>query len=338
MTALTVKDLHVEFTTSAGVISAVRGVNFEIQDREAVAIVGESGCGKTQTALALMGLLANNGTARGWITLDGKTNLLDLNRKELDRLRGQDIAMVFQDPMAALHPSMRIGKQLIEGIVSHQRTSQRTARAHAIAMLQKVGIPNPHRCMEAYPHQLSGGLCQRVMIVSALMCNPRIIIADEPTTALDVTIQAQILDLFTQLREELDVALVLITHDIAIIARTCTRMIVMYAGQIVESGPVAELLANPQHPYTLGLLQATPRPETETDQELYTIPGQPPDPLALPAGCAFRPRCQYALAQCHQSPELITTHSNGRQRACWVSPAKITTVPITVTLPEQATP
>ena len=318
MIALEVKDLAVTFSTLAGEVKAVRGVNFKVDQGEALAIVGESGCGKTQTVLALMGLLGSNGRVAGFASIDGKNNLLELNKSEMNDVRGKDLAMVFQDPMSSLHPSKRIGKQLTEGIIAHLNKSKVDARNHAINILKKVGVPEPERRMEAYAHQLSGGLRQRIMIAMALMCNPKVIIADEPTTALDVTIQAQILELFNDLRKEFDSALILITHDLAVVAKMCDRMAVMYAGKIVESGKVADVINNPQHPYTLGLLHSTPRQATTPGSQLFAISGQPPDLLALPTGCSFKSRCHYEIDKCSEDPQLLSFDSN-REKACHVN-------------------
>lgn len=317
-TVLALEDLRVRFATADGGFEAVRGVSLELEQSETHALVGESGSGKTQVFLALMGLLSANGTARGRAYLNG-VDVLSLPRAQLDRLRGRVMSMIFQDPMSSLNPSMRIGAQLAELPRRHLDMTARAARVAALEMLRKVGVPDAHRRMSAYPHQMSGGMRQRVMIAMALICRPKLLIADEPTTALDATIQAQILELFEQLREEFSSTLVLITHDLGVVAQLCERMSVMYAGKIVESGPVAEVFARPAHPYTLGLLHSTPRAEL-TGSSLQAIPGSPPARADAARGCAFRPRCPFALAECAHADPLLKGCADGRIRACHAPP------------------
>jgi len=295
---LEVRDLAVEIATPLGVLQAVRGVSFNVAAGETVGIVGESGCGKSMTALALMGLLPKTATPRaGRIALSGQD--LQLARPAaLNALRGDRMAMIFQEPMTALNPAWTIGSQLIEVHRRHRRSSVAQARARAVLLLEKVGIARAAERLDAYPHQLSGGLRQRVMIAMALMCEPDLLIADEPTTALDVTIQAQILRLLAQLQQETGIALLLITHDLGVVARIATQVNVMYAGRIVESGATGDIFARPLHPYTRGLLACLPRPGVVAGERLGTIPGVVPSLIGGIAGCAFRSRCGEAEAAC----------------------------------------
>ncbi len=295
---LEVRDLTVEIATPLGVLQAVRGVSFNVAAGETVGIVGESGCGKSMTALALMGLLPKTAKPRaGRIALSGQD--LQLARPAaLNALRGDRMAMIFQEPMTALNPAWTIGSQLIEVHRRHRRSSVAQARARAVLLLEKVGIARAAERLDAYPHQLSGGLRQRVMIAMALMCEPDLLIADEPTTALDVTIQAQILRLLAQLQQETGIALLLITHDLGVVARIATQVNVMYAGRIVESGATGDIFARPLHPYTRGLLACLPRPGVVAGERLGTIPGVVPSLIGGIAGCAFRSRCGEAEAAC----------------------------------------
>jgi oligopeptide transport system ATP-binding protein len=277
-------------------------------------VVGESGSGKTQAFLSIMGLLASNGSCTGSARFRGQ-ELLNLPRRELNRIRGVRLAMVFQDPMTSLNPYLRISRQMTEVLIEHKGMSEAAARAESLRLLDQVGIPAARSRFDLYPHEFSGGMRQRVMIAIALLCRPDLLIADEPTTALDVTVQAQILELLQQLRREFGMAIVLITHDLGVVAGLCERVMVMYAGRIVERGPIEPLFDDPQHPYTLGLLRSMPRLDEQTAVELATIAGQPPNLQVLPAGCAFRDRCAYAFARCLERPELLE-FSHGRAKAC----------------------
>lgn len=290
---LEVKDLHISFDTYAGKVQAIRGVNFNLKPGETLAIVGESGSGKSVTSRSIMRLLANNANVeKGEILFKGQ-NLVQKSEKEMQKIRGSEIAMIFQDPMTSLNPTQKVGKQIAEPILKHQDVSKEEAYQKAEELLRLVGIPNPEKRMNQYPHQFSGGQRQRIVIAIALGCNPDVLIADEPTTALDVTIQAQILELMKELQEKIKTSIIFITHDLGVVANVADRVAVMYAGKIVEIGTVDEIFYNPQHPYTWGLLSSMPT--LETSGSLYAIPGTPPDLLNPPAGDAFAPRSEYAL-------------------------------------------
>lgn len=311
---LEIDNLTVSFSTPDGAVEAVTGVSLSVEAGECLGLVGESGSGKSQTFMAAMGLLADNGTASGAIRLDG-VDLLTASEQQLNKLRGERISMIFQDPMTSLTPHMKIGRQLSEVLIEHQGASKEQARQKALEMLQRVHIPEAERRLDMYPHELSGGLRQRVMIAMALMCEPAVIVADEPTTALDVTVQAQILDLLMDVKDTLGTAIVLITHDLGVVAGLADRVAVMYGGRIVEQGEVGEIFAAPAHPYTRGLLGCTPRLDQDIEA-LVTIPGQPPNLQNLPSGCSFHPRCIHALDQCaSERPKLIHA-PNGRAKAC----------------------
>lgn len=292
---LEVKDLHISFHTFSGEVQAIRGVNFDLNKGETLAIVGESGSGKSVTTKAIMRLLpeSNSEIKQGEILFEGK-DLAKLSDKTMQKIRGKDISMIFQDPMTSLNPTMKVGKQIIEPIVKHQKLSKAAAKKRAIEILELVGIPNPEERFNQYPHQFSGGMRQRVVIAIALACNPKVLIADEPTTALDVTIQAQILELMKDLQKKIDTSIVFITHDLGVVANVADRVAVMYGGKIVEIGTVDEVFYNPQHPYTWGLISSMPTLDTD-DEELYAIPGTPPDLLHPPKGDAFAPRNAYAM-------------------------------------------
>jgi peptide/nickel transport system ATP-binding protein len=316
---LSVRGLKVSFRTELGIVRAVDDVSFDVAEREIVGVVGESGSGKTISLMSVMGLINDpNAIIEGSIAYKGR-ELLGLSQSELRHVRGREIAMIFQDPMTALTPVYTIGWQIAEQILIHNSVSKRAAAAHAVELLADVGIPNPERAAERYPHQFSGGMRQRAVIAMALSCNPSLLIADEPTTALDVTVQAQILDLLQRLRSEHGSSIVLITHDMGVVAEVADRVQVMYAGRIVERGAKADLFRNPWHPYTWGLLDSIPPLEGARPHRLLSIPGQPPSLVALPSGCAFGPRCQFRFERCGARPELMG--EDGHRAACFIAPA-----------------
>ena len=298
---LEVKDLRTHFPTRAGLVRAVDGVSFHLDRGELLGLVGESGCGKSITALSVMRLIAPPGKiVSGEILFDGK-DLLKLSDSEMRQMRGDDIGMIFQDPMTSLNPVYTIGEQIAEALRLHQKLSRKQAKQAAIEAMREVAIPDPARRVDDYPHQLSGGMRQRVMIAMALACNPKLLIADEPTTALDVTIQAQILELLDELRKQRDLAVLLITHDLGVVAEVADRVAVMYTGRIVEESPVGELFARPKHPYTEGLLRSVPKLTSEhvaKNERLETIEGTVPRPTDLPPGCHFAPRCSHRMPRC----------------------------------------
>jgi peptide/nickel transport system ATP-binding protein/oligopeptide transport system ATP-binding protein len=298
---LAVTNLQTQFPTRAGLVRAVNGVSFHLDSGELLGLVGESGCGKSITALSIMRLIAPPGKiVGGEISFDGK-NLLQLSNAEMRAIRGDDIAMIFQDPMTSLNPVYTVGEQIAEALRLHRKLSRKAARAAAVEAMREVSIPDPGRRLNDYPHQLSGGMRQRVMIAMALACDPKLLIADEPTTALDVTIQAQILELLNELRRNRELAVLLITHDLGVVAEVADRVAVMYTGRIVEESPVDELFARPKHPYTEGLLRSVPKLTTEQvakHERLETIEGTVPSPTELPAGCHFAPRCPQRMPRC----------------------------------------
>ena len=316
---LEVRDLQVSFSTYAGEVQAVRGVSFDLRRGETLAIVGESGSGKSVTAKSIMKLNpeANTIVRGGEILFEGQ-NILKLSEKRMQDIRGPRIAMVFQDPMTSLDPTMRIGRQITESLRKHLGVSKEAAKKRAIELLTLVGIPNPEQRIKQYPHQFSGGMRQRVVIAIALSCDPQILIADEPTTALDVTIQAQILELLRELQEQLGMSVILITHDLGVVANTAHRVAVMYAGKVVETGTLREIFYNPQMPYTWGLLSSIPLPTADRSQELIPIPGSPPDMLDPPKGCPFTPRCPYSMRICAEEMPEYTTFSSEHKAACWL--------------------
>ncbi|GAB2702976.1 ABC transporter ATP-binding protein [Paenibacillus thermoaerophilus] len=303
---LTVRDLRVSFRMYAGEVQAVRGVNFTVAKGEVLAIVGESGCGKSVTAQTIMRLIPTPPSVikSGSILFDGKYDLAKLSDREMERIRGSQIGMIFQDPMTSLNPTMTIGKQISETIMKHNRVSKDEAMKRALELLKQVGLSNPEGRLKQYPHELSGGMRQRVMIAMALACNPKLLIADEPTTALDVTIQAQIMDLMRELQSKTGASIILITHDLGVVAESAQRVIVMYAGKVVEEGSVEEVFYEPKHPYTWGLLRSVPRLDTQSD-ELVPIPGTPPDLYAPPKGCSFAARCPYAMEICLERDPVL---------------------------------
>ena len=314
-TLLDVRDLHVVFEAEGGAVHAVRGVSFHVDRGETLGIVGESGCGKSVSCMALLKLLPAASSVVGHVSFDGR-DLLALDARELDRVRGREIAMIFQDPAASLNPVHTIGRQITESLRLHRAMNAREAEAEALRLLARVGIPEPRRRLSAIPHQLSGGMNQRVMIAIALACRPRLLIADEPTTALDVTIQAQILELLKDLQSELGMAVILITHDLGVVAELADRVAVMYAGTVVEEAPVRQLFHAPSHPYTIGLLASMPRIEA-TAEILHPIEGAVPSPRNLPDGCAFGPRCSFADAACRTTPPDLLAVGAGRRAACF---------------------
>jgi oligopeptide/dipeptide ABC transporter ATP-binding protein len=316
-TLLEVRNLRTSFLTSSGVVRAVDGVSWNIEEGETVALVGESGCGKSVSALSIMRLIAPPaGRIEGGEILYKGRDLLRLSEPEMRQVRGREIAMVFQEPMTSLNPVLSIGRQLTEGLEIHRRMGRDEARARAVELLGMVGIPDPERRLAQYPHHFSGGMRQRMMIAMALACNPSLILADEPTTALDVTIQAQILELMRELSRRLGVAMLIITHNLGVVARYADRVNVMYAGRIIEQANAGEIYANPRHPYTLGLLRSVPRLDEPRRARLDPIQGQPPDLTRLPAGCAFVPRCAYRVERCAEAPPLERV-ADGHTSACW---------------------
>jgi peptide/nickel transport system ATP-binding protein len=304
---LAIDDLRVEFATDHGWAGVVAGVSFAVGRREIVGLVGESGSGKTVTGLSVLGLLPRGvgRIASGSITLDGR-DLQSLSERELRRVRGNDVAMVFQEPMTSLNPAFRIGDQIAETVRLHRGGSRRAAKQRAVEVLDLVGIPDARRRADDYPHEFSGGMRQRAMIAMAVSCEPRLLIADEPTTALDVTIQAQVLELLARMQSELDMSMLLVTHDLGVVAEVCERVVVMYAGQVVEQAEVGELFDHPRHPYTEGLLAAMPQLGTR-GKRLPSIPGRTPEPWAMPPGCRFAPRCGHAADACTQLQPLLPT-------------------------------
>ena len=318
---LEVNNLKTQFFTRSGVVFAVDDISFRVGEGETLGIVGESGCGKSVTSLSIMRLVPNPpGKVVGGevlLTVDGKTrDILKVSDGEMRGVRGNSIAMIFQDPMTSLNPVYTIGDQIMEPLMLHLGLTKNEAEQRAIDLLKRVGIPAPEDRFHSYPHQFSGGMRQRVMIAIALACNPKVLIADEPTTALDVTIQAQILDLMAGLNRDFGTAIILITHDLGVVAEVCKRVIVMYAGKIIEQGPAVKLFETPQHPYTMGLLKSIPRLGHDVKERLAPIGGLPPDLLSPPKGCRFRPRCPRRQSKCEETPPLVET-SPGQFAACW---------------------
>ena len=317
MALLEVENLTVTFQTGDGPVNAVNGVSLKIDAGETLAIVGESGSGKSQTAFAVMGLLARNGAAKGRVVFDGQ-DLLALDQKALNKVRSQQIAMIFQDPMTSLNPYMKISDQMAEVLMLHKGMSKRDAITECVRMLDAVRIPDAKARITMYPHEFSGGMRQRIMIAMALLCQPRLLIADEPTTALDVTVQAQIMALLGDIRRDFGTAVILITHDLGVVAGFCDRTLVMYGGQVMEEGTTEDVFAKPSHPYTVGLLSAVPRIDRE-DEVLATIAGEPPDMSHLPRGCPFSPRCARVMDICHGTRPALIGFDGDRRRACHAS-------------------
>ncbi len=312
---LEVRDLHVEIPLTRGTVRAVDGASFTVAPGEAMGLVGESGSGKSMTLRAILGLLPHPaGIAGGEILYEG-ADLVTMPAKKLQDLRGKEISMIFQEPMTALNPVMRVGDQIAEGPLAHLRMGKSASQERALDLMRQVGIPDPERRARAFPHELSGGMRQRVMIAIALSCEPKLILCDEPTTALDVTIQDQILKLLRSLREERGLSVVFVTHDLAVVAQTCQRLAVMYAGQVVETGSIDETFRSPRHPYTLGLLRSVPDLEDVRDV-LRSIPGTPPDPVHPPEGCRFAPRCEFAQPDCMVGDKPLRSITPTRSTAC----------------------
>ena len=317
MSLLSVEDLRVTFSTQRGTVHAVNGVSFQINAGETLGIVGESGCGKSVTSLAILGILARNArVTSGRAVFEGR-DLIGLSDRELREIRGRDIAMIFQDPMTSLNPVLTIGRQIRESLQTHLGLDKKQARERAIELLEQVGIPEARRRVDEYPHQFSGGMRQRAMIAMALACEPKLLIADEPTTALDVTIQAQILEVLRSLVSERDTALILITHDLGVVAGMCERIQVMYAGMVMEEGSAESVFASPRHPYTLGLLQSVPRLDTPRGRALQPIQGAPRDMLRAPSACPFAPRCAYEVEKSREEVPALVEVEPGHRVACF---------------------
>lgn len=315
------KNLHTWFYTDAGIVKAVNGVDFEIRKGETVCVVGESGCGKSVTSLSLMHLVQSppGKIVDGEILMDGR-DLLKLSKSEMEHVNGKDVAMIFQEPMTSLNPVFTVGKQIMEALRLHTDLDKEKAKERAIEMLKLVKIPLPEKRFNEYPHQLSGGMRQRVMIAMALSCNPKLLICDEPTTALDVTIQAQILDLMRKLKEEMDMSIMLITHDLGVVAEMADYVVVMYAGNVVEKGKVLDIFQNPMHPYTIGLLKSKPIiGKTNHNERLYSIPGQVPNPINMPENCHFNERCEFCQEGCKEKEPKLVHVGNGHYVACFVN-------------------
>ena len=330
---LEVKNLRTQFFTQDGVVNAVNGISYTLDEGETLGIVGESGCGKSVGVMSLIKLIPSppGKIVGGEVWFNGQ-NLLEMNDNEIRSVRGNKIGMIFQDPMTSLNPVLTIGRQISEALELHLGMDKHQSRARTIELLELVGIPSAAERVDNYPHQFSGGMRQRVMIAMGLSCNPQLLIADEPTTALDVTIQAQIVDLVKKLRDELGMAIIWITHDLGVVAGLADRVIVMYAGMIVEEAPVKDLYADPRHPYTMGLLGSLPRLDEETHEKLESIEGLPPDLIALPHGCPFYDRCKYRIEKCRTENPTLRSVGVGHRIACWID---VTRDPITTEQPWQ---
>ncbi|MEH7123773.1 ABC transporter ATP-binding protein [Bacillus sp. JJ1773] len=313
---LDIQELQVQFKTEGGIVNSVNNVTFSVDKGETVAVVGESGCGKSVTSLSILGLISSPGKITGGKIGFEDKDLTTINKKQLRKIRGNEIAMIFQEPMTSLNPVFTIGNQMSEVFRVHQNLSKSEAKEKSIDMLNRVGIPNAEKVVNNFPHQLSGGMRQRVMIAMALSCNPKLLIADEPTTALDVTIQAQILDLMKELKEESNTGMILITHDLGVVAEMADKVVVMYAGEVVEEAPVKEIFANPKHPYTEGLINSIPNLEVQQEY-LDSITGSVPNPLQMPTGCAFHPRCPLATEQCKLSKPKLEQINEVHKKRCF---------------------
>ncbi|WML35635.1 ABC transporter ATP-binding protein [Clostridium sp. OS1-26] len=316
---LEIKNLHTSFYTHVGEVKAVRGVSLDLDKGEAIGIVGESGSGKSITMMSTMRLLTDNGKITEGQVLFNEKDLSKLREKEMEKIRGNEIGMIFQDPMTSLNPVFTIGEQLMEPLIKHKKMSKTDAFNKAVEMLKLVGIPSPEKRMKQYPHEFSGGMRQRAMIAMSLVCAPKLLIADEPTTALDVTIQAQILELMKDLKSKIGMSIILITHDLGVVADVCNRIYVMYGGTIVESGTSRDIFYNPKHPYTWGLLRSIPNPKEDIKERLKPIEGTPPDLLKPPAGCPFAPRCEYTLKICLTERPPQFEANKGHCSACWLN-------------------
>jgi oligopeptide transport system ATP-binding protein len=316
---LEVSDLHVTFRSEHQEVKAIRGVDFIVNEGEVVAFVGESGSGKSVTFQSIMRLLPQPPAKidKGKVLYNGR-DLTKVSEKEMQKIRGKEIAMIFQDPMTSLNPTIRVGKQITESLMKHQKMTYQNAKKRAIELLKLVGIPSPSERVDQFPHQFSGGMRQRAMIAMALACSPKLLIADEPTTALDVTIQAQIIDLLKDLQNDTGSSIVFITHDLGVVAEIADRVVVMYGGKIVETGTLDEIFYNPRHPYTWGLLASMPRLDQSRDQDLASIPGSPPSLVNPPVGCPFTGRCPYAMKICQEQMPEATIASDSHQVACWL--------------------
>lgn len=311
------KDLQTHFQTEEGTVKAVNHVSFAVREGETVCVVGESGCGKSVTALSIMGLIAESGSVVGGDILYEGKSLLGMKEKELRSLRGNDIAMIFQEPMTSLNPVFTVGEQIVETLREHELLSKNEAYKKAIELIRKVGIARADEIVHSYPHELSGGMLQRIMIAVALSCNPRLLIADEPTTALDVTIQAQILDLLRQVKEEFKTSILLITHDLGVVAEMADYVVVMYGGKVIEEAPVLEIFQNPKHPYTKGLLKSKPVMGKRIDK-LYSIPGQVPNLVGLGEFCYFNGRCEHCMEICKEKAPNLNVYDENHRVACWL--------------------